>query len=834
MATQTRTPTGFTSVAGSNPASTGTQLAAVQTAGDGIYVSVVNNGNAFYCTHAAFAVPSDATVNFVRIAPTVRGADGNTCTCVTALYVGGATYASTAQSVATTTFTALNYDWTSNPATSSAWTPAEVNALTRMYVQAPDAAPDLWVDHVQVTVDYTEAGVGASITPEGATHGHISGVPYVVQSHAVAPSASWHAHSATEPTVTLTVGPSGATHAHVAGSPALVQSHELDPADSSHGQVVTSPTLAQAASVSPAPGMHGHAATTPVVSQSHVMAPTGSVHGHAATTPALSIPGDPWRLALASAIAGTGTARIGYIGDSYFEGVGASDRAHRWIDVLDGLIRSQHSIGGSALWHSGYWFDGPGGDTDPTTTGAQSTSDAYLGRRGVVLDAGEYIEWPITGRYLDLFSAATPGGSLVLSVGGSTLATWTADGSTRRHDFGTSTSRTVRVAATGATVGVHGILEYSTAPTAGLSYVECTRGGATSAYWAPGTGAVSAMRQASPDLLIWSLYGNDFLPSSGDTAPSIVATRFDAFLDEVETWSKVPRVALLLYWGLSYEGPNTEGATHEDYRQALRTVANAHSVQIIDLSDEYNPAPSGWTIADGVHPNDTGHQKIAEYIAGALPGPYGVDHVAPLDAEHGHTATEPTVTSSHIVTPDSGQHTHTATSPTLGQTHMVTPDDASHAQTASPPTVQVAGSAQPDIAIHGHAATSPTVTQTHVATPASCLHAQTTSSPVVRQAHRVSPGSATHAHVATSPATGSGHIVTPASSTHGQTATSPIVTSRHVVTPHNCIHAHTATSPALGTVLAVPTPASRTLRIPYESRTLPVAREDRTLRVRST
>lgn len=35
-------------------------------------------------------------------------------------------------------------------------------------------------------------------------------------------------------------------------------------------------------------------------------------------------------------------------------------------------------------------------------------------------------------------------------------------------------------------------------------------------------------------------------------------------------------------------------------------------------------------------------------------------------------------------------------------------------------------------------------------------------------------------------------------------------------------------------VAPVPTPASRTLRIPYESRTLPVAREDRTLRVRST
>lgn len=835
MATQTRTPTGFTSVAGANPASTGTQLAAVQTAGDGIYVQVQNNGNAFYCTHASFAVPSDATVNFVRITPTVRGADGNTCTCVTAEYIG-TTYASSAQSVATTTWTELDFNWPVNPATSAAWTPAAVNALTRMYVQAPDAAPDLWVDHVQVTVDYTEAGTGASITPADASHGHTSGHPSVAQPHAVMPSAGAHAHAATSPTVSATVGPSGSTHAHVAGSPSLAQSHALAPADSSHGQVVTSPTLAQAVSVSPTPGMHVHTTTTPVVSQSHVMAPAGSVHGHAATTPALSIPGDPWRLALASAIAGTGTARIGYIGDSYFEGVGASDRAHRWIDQLDAMLRTQHGIGGQAQWHSGYWFDGPGGDTDPTTTGAQSTSDAYLGRRGVVLDAGEYIEWPITGRYLDLFSAATPGGSLVLSVGGATLATWTADGSTRRHDFGTSTSRTVRVAATGATVGVHGIIEYTTTPTAGLNYIECTRGGATSAYWAPGTGAVSAMRQASPDLLIWSLYGNDFLPSSGWAAPSVVASRFTAFLADVATWPKVPRVALLLYWGLSYDGPNDGGYRHGDYRSALRAVATANAVQIIDMSDEYNPAPTGWVIADGVHPNSTGHQKIAEYIAGALPGPYGVDHVAPLDAEHAQTATEPSVEATHLLVGGAGLHAHSASIPTVTQAHTVTPAPGICGHTATSPTSTQVASVSPAGATHAHAGTTPTVTQTHtiaptagthsqtataptlglahVITPSDATHAQTVATPTTRQAHRLSPATATHAHTATIPTSVVATLIHPEGSSHAHGVTSaaitqahriaahaaghahaagvPTVATRHVITPHGCIHGQTA------------------------------------------
>ena len=133
MTTQTRTPTGFTATAGTNPASTGTQLAAVQTAGDGIYVSVVNNGNTFYCTHAAFTVPSDATINWVRITPIVRGAAAGTCTCVTALYVGSATYAGTAQSVATTTWTTLDFNWPVNPATGAAWTPAAEQGLSQIH-----------------------------------------------------------------------------------------------------------------------------------------------------------------------------------------------------------------------------------------------------------------------------------------------------------------------------------------------------------------------------------------------------------------------------------------------------------------------------------------------------------------------------------------------------------------------------------------------------------------------------------------------------------------------------------------------------------------------------
>lgn len=645
MATQTRTPTGFTSAAGTNPANSGTQLAAVQTAGDSLYVQVQNNGNAFYCTFTAFDIPADATVNFVRITPTVRGADANTCTCLTAQYVGTTTYASSAQNVATTTFTALNFDWATNPATSSAWTVSDVEALTRMYVQAPDASPDLWVDHVQITVDYTEAGSGVDVTPDNASH------------------------------------------AHTASSPTLAQTHVLVAANAAHAHAATSPTVSQTVTVEPDDASHAHAATSPALTQTHVLTPASASHAHTATSPTVSQDVDVWPTALAEAVAGTGTARIGFFGDSYFEGVGASDRAHRWIDVLASGLRSTYGISGSALWHSGYWFDGPGGDTDPATTGAQSTSDDYLGRRGVVLDAGEYVEWPITGRYLDLFSSVGSGASLVLSVGGSTLATWTADGTTRRHDFGSAASRTVRVAATGATVGVHGILEYSTNPDAGLNYIESTRGGATSAYWQPGTGAVAAMEQAAPDLIVWSLYGNDFLPDAGDAAPSIVATRFDAFLDEVETWAKVPHVALLLYWGMSYEGPNTEGATHEDYRVALRTVANAHAAQIIDLSDVYDPVSTGWLIGDGVHPNDTGHAAIAGYVLDALPGPLGSATVVPADTTHGHTASSPALTQTHLLTAAGATHTHAATSPTLAQTHLLTAASGAHSHTATSPSL---------------------------------------------------------------------------------------------------------------------------------------------------
>ena len=58
MVTQTRTATGFTAVVGAWTPSAGTRLSAVQTSGDGVYVTGETANDEFYVTFSAFTVPT--------------------------------------------------------------------------------------------------------------------------------------------------------------------------------------------------------------------------------------------------------------------------------------------------------------------------------------------------------------------------------------------------------------------------------------------------------------------------------------------------------------------------------------------------------------------------------------------------------------------------------------------------------------------------------------------------------------------------------------------------------------------------------------------------------
>ena len=176
MVTQTRTATGFTAVAGAWTPSAGTRLSAVQTSGDGVYVTGETANDEFYVTFSAFTVPTGATVNSVTVAVEVAAATASSCS-VNAGLMG--TYSPTAQSTAVTSFATKSFTFTQNPSTGSAWTSATANGFTSIYVKVPDATPDVRVGFVSVTVDYTEPTYPAAGTVAAVTA--VDGVPLVVR-----------------------------------------------------------------------------------------------------------------------------------------------------------------------------------------------------------------------------------------------------------------------------------------------------------------------------------------------------------------------------------------------------------------------------------------------------------------------------------------------------------------------------------------------------------------------------------------------------------------------------------------------------------------------------
>ena len=59
----------------------------------------------------------------------------------------------------------------------------------------------------------------------------------------------------------------------------------------------------------------------------------------------------------------------------------------------------------------------------------------------------------------------------------------------------------------------------------------------------------------------------------------------------------------------------TPSKTLNEYRKALRTIATNYGINIYDIKDKIGRAENNPLIADGLHPNDKGHQIIAELLA---------------------------------------------------------------------------------------------------------------------------------------------------------------------------------------------------------------------------
>jgi hypothetical protein len=347
-----------------------------------------------------------------------------------------------------------------------------------------------------------------------------------------------------------------------------------------------------------------------------------------------SAPLSAYATSIAAAAAGTGKAKILFVGDSVVEGEGASVRANRWIDQLIQLIRTRYGIGGSGVgltaWHYATYLDVSAGWRTQTNSGVEDLSwFGTQGYRGAVMDPGTYVQWSVTGDSIDVvyagLQASDGGGSLVVAVDGSTVATINtaaADaylpGLISHVSLGTAGAHTVRITESGSGTGalLDGIVVYDGDYTAGVTYWDCSHTAFTSDDFVDNsTDYQLGWANYLPTLIVDQLIGlNEY--NQSQATPSHVAANLTARIAVYKALASHPTIVVwvpMMTTSYTPNTPNSLGYTREQYYTAAIAAANAAGgVTVFDARSVYpSPDPSWFPTANGGELGDIGHQVTA-------------------------------------------------------------------------------------------------------------------------------------------------------------------------------------------------------------------------------
>lgn len=168
-ASQTRDPTGDGTFSGTWTGTAGTRWQLVDDHPDSAGTDLLTHGTATAgrgtFTYSAFTVPAGATIDSVQVLYYDRKTASQADSWGAFLRVGGVDRATNDAHNASTTRTLRTATYTTNPATSTAWTRDEVNGtagsnnLEGFGVVATDANPSLELSSIQLVVNYTTAPV---------------------------------------------------------------------------------------------------------------------------------------------------------------------------------------------------------------------------------------------------------------------------------------------------------------------------------------------------------------------------------------------------------------------------------------------------------------------------------------------------------------------------------------------------------------------------------------------------------------------------------------------------------------------------------------------------
>lgn len=329
------------------------------------------------------------------------------------------------------------------------------------------------------------------------------------------------------------------------------------------------------------------------------------------------VPGDPWaKWRAAVAQLGTRQARILWVGDSLFEGYGATARSQRIIEKTTAKIRARYGAPGSGAGYLPPYYTPTFTIADPATTTGATTTLYGQGARAVILDPGEYVQWAgLSTDAVDVVYRRSSGsGTLTVSIDGVNQGTTinasgtTAPGMMQRYTM-TAGTHTVRVTASGSTTVVEGLTVYSGDTASGVvSWDSSHTAYSSNDYGSEQTGAWGRI---APDLVIYDLINNNFL--EGGPNPTTAANDFANYVAALPSNTTV----------VVMTGPNANGLsgtvggfTYQNYVDAIKAKAPLVGAVVMETAALHptNFDSAGWIYTDGLHPNATGYDNLATWL----------------------------------------------------------------------------------------------------------------------------------------------------------------------------------------------------------------------------